>query len=59
MCSKQGLLSSFTVQLLVVVASGCRMWAVERQASGLALQGLNSCASRALEHMLNSFVPWA
>ena len=59
MHSKQGLLSSLMVQLLIVVSSGCRMWAVERQASGLALQGLNSCGSRALEHTLNSFGPWA
>ena len=47
MCSKRGLLSSFTVHLLIAGPSGSRMWALEHQASGVASRGLNSCSSKA------------
>ena len=58
-CSEQGLLFFAVRGLLIAVASCCGAWALGVRASIVAVRGLSSCGSWALEHRLSSCGTWA
>ena len=58
-CGERRLLFIAAQQLLIVVASRCRAWALGTRASVGVACGLSSCGLWALEHRLSSCGAWA